>query len=71
MKKTETEFEQQLELKKYRRALLIDLQECRDKYVQQGLLAELADVDRLLGRAPIDIALLGQRTQPTNLEDLT
>ncbi|UOA08584.1 hypothetical protein [Methylobacter sp. S3L5C] len=66
----EITFKQQLELKKYRRTLLNDLEKCYDKFTQQGLLAELADIDSYLGRASIDIKLLGKKPDQTDLEDL-
>lgn len=64
-------FKERLELKKYRRTLLNDLEKCCDKFTQQGLLAELADVDSYLGRPSIDIKLLGKRANQADLEDLT
>lgn len=67
----EITFKQQLELKKYRRTLLNDLEKCYDKFTQQGLLAELADVDSYLGRAPINMKLLGKKPEQADLEDLS
>jgi hypothetical protein len=66
----EITFKQQLELKKYRRTLLLDLEKCYDRYTQQGLLTELADVDSYLGRPSIDLKLLGKKPEQTDLEDL-
>jgi hypothetical protein len=66
----EITFKQQLELKKYRRTLLLDLEKCYDQYTQQGLLTELADVDSYLGRPSIDLKLLGKKPEQADLEDL-
>lgn len=64
-------FKERLDLKKYRRTLLNDLEKCCDKFTQQGLLAELADVDSCLGCTPIDISLLGKDPRQIDLEDLS
>ncbi len=61
----------QMAMKKFRQSLLLDLSKCYDQFSQQGLLAELADIDSHLGRTSIDIKLLGKRADQADLEDIS